>query len=80
MLSHRIYSCDDHLDINAMPKDAWSSRLPAKYREAGPITALRDGKNWWTINGETIGVQQPLPRATGGTVDAPNDVAERRRG
>jgi predicted TIM-barrel fold metal-dependent hydrolase len=56
VLNHRIYSCDDHLDINAMPQDAWSSRLPAKYRETGPITVERDGKTWWTVNGETIGI------------------------
>ena len=56
MQNHRIYSCDDHLDINAVPRDAWSSRLPSKYREAGPITTLRDGKTWWTLNGEIFGI------------------------
>ena len=36
MSERRIDSSDDHLDINAMPPDAWVSRLPEKYRDGGP--------------------------------------------
>jgi predicted TIM-barrel fold metal-dependent hydrolase len=52
----RIYSCDDHLDINALPRNVWSDRLPAKYRDAGPITVEQDGKTWWTLNGRPISI------------------------
>ena len=33
MLDHRLYSCDDHLDLPAVPPTAWSDRLPARLRE-----------------------------------------------
>ncbi len=56
MQDHLIYSCDDHLDINALPRDVWSSRLPAKYRDAGPTTIERDGQTFWTLNDDVIGI------------------------
>ena len=56
MQNHRIYSCDDHLDINALPHKVFVDRLPAKYRDAGPITIEQDGKTWWTLNGEVISI------------------------
>ena len=34
-----IYSCDDHLDLSAVPPTLWESRLPARARRAG--TACR---------------------------------------
>jgi len=35
-IEHRIYSCDDHLDIYNLPRDLWTKRLPATYHEAAP--------------------------------------------
>ena len=35
-VSHRLYSCDDHLDIYNVPRDLWTRRLPQRLCEAGP--------------------------------------------
>ena len=56
MPEHKIYSCDDHLDINALPRDVWENRLSARHREAGPHTVERGGKLYWVLNGEPIGI------------------------
>ena len=32
MLSHKLISCDDHLDLNMLPADLWTARLPAQFR------------------------------------------------
>jgi uncharacterized protein len=39
----RIYSCDDHLDMPAVPRALWESRLPRALAERGPHVVLRDG-------------------------------------
>jgi predicted TIM-barrel fold metal-dependent hydrolase len=56
MEQHRLYSCDDHLDIHAMPADAWTSRLPAKLREQGPLQIEHEGRTWWQCAGKLVGV------------------------
>ena len=56
MSERRIDSSDDHLDINAMPPDAWVSRLPEKYRDGGPRVAEKDGKRFWLLNDRVIGI------------------------
>jgi hypothetical protein len=40
---HRLCPCDDHLDINAMPRDAWISRAPSTLGEA--LIARVTGEN-----------------------------------
>ena len=44
-----ILSCDDHLDIHAVPPDLWTSRLPARWRDRGPRVEARDGQRVWVI-------------------------------
>ena len=61
MSEHRIYSCDDHLDINAMPRDAWSSRLPAKFRDAGLRTTEKDGQHYWLLEDNIVGISGRSP-------------------
>ncbi|MFP8875727.1 MAG: amidohydrolase family protein [Myxococcota bacterium] len=56
MSEQRIDSCDDHLDMNAMPHDAWVSRLPEKYRDGGPRVVEKDGRSYWQLNDRIIGV------------------------
>ncbi len=53
---HPLYSCDDHLDIMNIPRDLWSSRLPRKYREAGPHVVERDGAHLWLVGDQLMGV------------------------
>ena len=31
-----LYSCDDHLDLSAVPRSVWESRLPHALVEQGP--------------------------------------------
>ena len=40
----RIYSCDDHLDLYAVPPHLWESRLPRALVERGPRVVVRDGE------------------------------------
>jgi predicted TIM-barrel fold metal-dependent hydrolase len=52
----RIYSCDDHLDIFSAPRDLWSARLPAKYRERGPLVEERGGHAVWRVGDAILGI------------------------
>lgn len=56
MNDHPLYSCDDHLDIGNVPRDVWSSRVPAKYREIAPHVVERKGMHLWMAGGKPIGV------------------------
>jgi predicted TIM-barrel fold metal-dependent hydrolase len=50
-----IYSCDDHLDLYAVPPDVWESRLPRSHAERGPRVVTRDGKSVWVCEDRVIG-------------------------
>lgn len=56
-----IYSCDDHLDINHLPQDLWTKRLPGKYRAEGPRVVTREGRGWWVVGNRTLGVSGSYP-------------------
>ena len=51
----RIYSCDDHLDLYAVPPRLWESRLPKELAERGPRVVTRDGQS-------EVGLQRPAGR------------------
>jgi len=53
---HRIYSCDDHLDLNAMPPDAWRDRVPEKHREAVPHVVAQGPMKLWKVGDRVVGV------------------------
>jgi len=55
MITHRLYSCDDHLDLWNLPHDLWTERLPARVRQRGPRVADQNGGTWWTCDGAVIG-------------------------
>ncbi len=45
----RILSSDDHV---VEPKDLWTSRIEARYRDRAPrVTRLEDGSDWWFCDG-----------------------------
>ena len=46
-LATGIYSCDDHLDLRAVPPDLWASRLPKADAARGPHGVERDGVSVW---------------------------------
>jgi predicted TIM-barrel fold metal-dependent hydrolase len=50
-----IYSCDDHLDLSAVPPELWQSRLAAKDVERAPRVVTRDGRKIWVCEDRQIG-------------------------
>ncbi len=51
----RIYSCDDHLDLSAVPPPVWESRLSNKLAGRGPHVETRDGRAVWVCEDRVIG-------------------------
>ncbi len=50
-----IYSCDDHLDLSAVPPTLWSDRLPRRLAERGPRVVDRHGRPTWVCAGRVVG-------------------------
>jgi predicted TIM-barrel fold metal-dependent hydrolase len=50
-----IYSCDDHLDLYAVPREVWQSRLPHAQAEQGPRVETRDGRPFWVCEDRVMG-------------------------
>jgi uncharacterized protein len=50
-----VYSCDDHLDLYAVPRDVWTSRLPRAQIDRGPHVEVRDGTPFWTCEDRVLG-------------------------
>ena len=69
----RLISADDHMDIYVLPKDLWESRLPAKYRDAGPRVVETDDGPYWQSEGRTF---SPYGRKSKGFISA-NDFGFR---
>lgn len=51
----RVYSCDDHLDLRAVPPDLWARRLSAVDAERGPRVVEHNGQLAWVCEGEVLG-------------------------
>ncbi len=56
-----LYSCDDHLDLSAVPPAVWESRLPRALRERGPRVVDGDKGRQWICEGKVIG-RSGMPR------------------
>jgi uncharacterized protein len=54
-MNHPLISCDDHLDLNQLPADLWTSRLPASFQDRAPHIEERNGKAIWVCDGESWG-------------------------
>ncbi len=66
MLNHKLISCDDHLDLNQLPADLWTSRLPAAMQDRAPHVEDRDGRAVWVCDGEVWGGWSgKAPKTTG---------------
>jgi predicted TIM-barrel fold metal-dependent hydrolase len=50
-----IYSCDDHLDLSAVPPPLWETRLPTGLAERGPRVVDGDKGRQWICEGRVIG-------------------------
>jgi predicted TIM-barrel fold metal-dependent hydrolase len=60
-----MISCDDHLDLQYLPKDLWLSRLPKSLIDRAPHVEERDGRSVWVCDGVTWGAWAGTPRPTG---------------
>jgi predicted TIM-barrel fold metal-dependent hydrolase len=54
-VDHPLISCDDHLDLNMLPADLWTSRLPEHLRDRAPHIEVRDGRALWVCEGASWG-------------------------
>lgn len=50
-----VYSCDDHLDFRAVPRDLWESRLPRALARRGPHVVTRDSDAAWICEDRVLG-------------------------
>jgi uncharacterized protein len=57
-----ILSCDDHLDLPAVPPELWQSRLPKGQAERGPQVVQQDGRSVWVCEDRVIGRSGGLPQ------------------
>jgi predicted TIM-barrel fold metal-dependent hydrolase len=61
MTTNTIYSCDDHLDLSAVPPTVWESRLPRALAERGPRVVDEGKGRQWVCEGRVIG-RSGMPR------------------
>jgi len=45
----RIFSCDDHIDLWALPPDLWQSRMPAGLKDGAPRVVDAGAMKLWKI-------------------------------
>ncbi len=51
-----IYSCDDHLDLSAVPPELWRVAAAARRRpSAARTSSTRDGESVWVCEDRVIG-------------------------
>jgi predicted TIM-barrel fold metal-dependent hydrolase len=50
-----LYSCDDHLDLRAVPRELWQSRLSRGYADRGPRVVTCDGVAVWVCEDRVLG-------------------------
>ncbi len=50
-----IYSCDDHLDLRAVPPELWQRRLPKGLVDRGPRVVTGEGDPMWVCNDRVLG-------------------------
>ncbi len=50
-----LYSCDDHLDLRAVPPDLWQSRLSRAHVDRGPRVVTRDDVPVWVCEDRVLG-------------------------
>ena len=67
MRTAEIYSCDDHLDMAAVPTDVWSSRLSSEDAARGPHVEEQDGQLMWVCEDRVLGAEG---RRKGGNSEA----------
>ncbi|HEY0106035.1 MAG TPA: hypothetical protein VGB91_08130, partial [Rhizomicrobium sp.] len=65
-MTYKLISCDDHLDLNQVPADLWTSRLPEGLRARAPHIEEQGGRAVWICEGQNWGSWSgKAPAATG---------------
>jgi predicted TIM-barrel fold metal-dependent hydrolase len=54
-MDYQMISVDDHIDMQYLPKDLWTDRLPASLRERGPHVVESETSYTWVCDGRTWG-------------------------
>ncbi len=52
---YKLISCDDHLDLNQLPADLWTARMPEPYKDRSPHVEDRDGRAVWVCDDQVWG-------------------------
>ncbi|MXP42579.1 amidohydrolase family protein [Altererythrobacter soli] len=89
MIDTALVSCDDHLDLNMLPEDVWSSRMAARWgdrtprveqKEDGPAVWMADGESWGSWAGKRSSFAGPKPIHTAYDRGGVEDLTELRAG
>ena len=62
-MDYKLISCDDHLDLNQLPADLWTSRLPPEFKDRAPHIEELNGRSVWICEGENWGSWLGKPAA-----------------
>ncbi|MBM4270264.1 MAG: amidohydrolase [Deltaproteobacteria bacterium] len=54
----KIYSCDDHIDLWALPPSLWEERLPKGLRERGPRVVQKPEQDFWVAGDVLLGASR----------------------
>src|SRR5262245_16277625 len=55
-MDYEMISVDDHIDLQYVPRDVWTTRLPEGLRDRGPqVVELNDGTSAWVCDGDNWG-------------------------
>jgi len=64
-MDYRLISADDHLDLQYLPSDLWTARLPRALRDRGPRVVDGNAGSAWVCEGGVWGRWAGRRRATG---------------
>lgn len=65
-MDYPLISCDDHLDLNQLPPDVWTARLPDHLKDRGPKVEMIDGRATWVSEGKSLGSWSGAPSGMSG--------------
>ena len=54
-MNYKMISADDHLDLQYLPTNLWTERLPKALCDRAPHIEDRDGNSMWVCDGEAWG-------------------------
>jgi uncharacterized protein len=55
-MDYELISVDDHIDLQYVPRDVWTERLPASLVDRGPhVVEADDGSSMWVCDGDSCG-------------------------